>query len=787
MRKIFSVIALAVILVGCSENKSTGIKDIIPPVKLTAGVEKTVIISDLFYAPNYQLKFMDNEKIEVIFEDKKLTLKAKPNFEGFTTLEFDYEGNPYFIPVYSRIVENVKFSFRPEKSYKVLTLFGNFNGWNRQELPLNDDNGDGKYDISIPLEPGRYEYKFFGDGEEIPDPENKNIVPNGLGGFNSIILIEDKHTEKIFLQKDSSFTIPTGKEFIFLLESGVESELDCGDVTVLLDNVKLSAREVVCYENKVKVFLDNYQLAEHNMLRVVADLNGLVSNMQMVPLHGDQFSWYNASIYSLMVDRFNDGDDQNNIPVKHDSLEWKANYMGGDLQGVINKLDDGYFSKLGINTLWISPIYSNPNEAFQEYPAPHRYYSGYHGYWPTHHLMVEEKFGDMVKLKRLIDVAHKKNIKVLLDFVSNHVHQEHPFYKNHPEWFGKLELPDGSLNLRLWDEQRLTTWFEPYLPSFDYEGSEEALEAMTDNAIWWLKTTGADGFRHDAVKHVPNKFWRRLTQKIKEQIEIPNDVKVYQIGETFGNYEMVSSYVNPGQLSAQFNFEIYNVAQGVFVDKNRSFKELADELAKTSEVYGAIHYMGNIMDSHDKDRFMAAADGDLVQNQNNSAEIGWTNPPVVDHPESYRKAELYYAFMFSIPGLPVIYYGSEFGMTGAADPDNRRMMRFDKDLNLYEKDLLGKVSQISNLRNTNTALRTGDFYTLMADENIFAYVRSDFNERVLVVLNKNDKPINVKVELPAAYDVKSATSLKDGSEYAVEENVHEVKLDGYSWNYYLLM
>lgn len=135
--------------------------------------------------------------------------------------------------------------------------------------------------------------------------------------------------------------------------------------------------------------------------------------------------------------------------------------------------------------------------------------------------MVEEKFGDMDKLKRLIDVAHKKNIKVLLDFVSNHVHEQHPFYKNHPEWFGKLELPDGSLNLRLWDEQRLTTWFEPYLPSFDYEGSEEALEAMTDNAIWWLKTSGADGFRHDAVKHVPNKFWRRLTQKLRSRSKYP--------------------------------------------------------------------------------------------------------------------------------------------------------------------------------------------------------------------------------------------------------------------------
>ena len=95
----------------------------------------------------------------------------------------------------------------------------------------------------------------------------------------------------------------------------------------------------------------------------------------------------------------------------------------------------------------------------------------------------------------LVEWAHKKEIKVLLDFVSNHVHTEHPYFKEHRDWFGQLELPDGRLNLRFWDEFRLTTWFEPYLASFDYLGSEEALEEMTDIAVWWLNETGADGYR----------------------------------------------------------------------------------------------------------------------------------------------------------------------------------------------------------------------------------------------------------------------------------------------------
>lgn len=379
MIKLLTIVLITFAGFGCSEIKHEKINDIIPPIKLTAGVEKSIVIRDLFYAPEYDLKFLKNDNIEITYANEELKLRTNPEFEGLTTIEFDYMGNPYFIPIYSKVVEKVGFSFSPQKSYEELTLFGNFNGWNRKELPMKDEDGDGNYEIEIMLEPGRYQYKFYGDGEEIVDPKNKNIVPNGLGSFNSILLVEDKHAKKIFLHKGSTFTIPTGKEFIFQLEGENRGDLECTNTVVLLDNVRLSSKEVVCFENKVKVFLDNYQLTEHELLRVAVSINGTVSNMQMVPLQ-EKFSWYDASIYSLMVDRFNDGDDQNNIPVKHDSLEWKANYMGGDLQGVINKLDDGYFTKLGINTLWISPVYSNPNEAFQEYPAPHRYYSGYHGY-----------------------------------------------------------------------------------------------------------------------------------------------------------------------------------------------------------------------------------------------------------------------------------------------------------------------------------------------------------------------------------------------------------------------
>ena len=164
--------------------------------------------------------------------------------------------------------------------------------------------------------------------------------------------------------------------------------------------------------------------------------------------------------------------------------------MGGDFQGIINKFNEGYFDSLGITTLWISPVYDNTNHAFRESPKPHRWFSGYHGYWPIKPRSVEEEFGTMSNLKELVKIAHKHNVKILLDIVAHHVHQEHPYFKDHRDWFGHLKLPDGRLNLRMWDDHRLTTWFEPFMPTFDFIDSKAAVNAVTDDCYLVAKTNG---------------------------------------------------------------------------------------------------------------------------------------------------------------------------------------------------------------------------------------------------------------------------------------------------------
>lgn len=768
--------------------------DIIKPVKLKSGVPDSVVVQDLYYAPEYNIVITPNEKLNASLDSDAGIIRFSPdlNFNGFTTLEISNSGETLFLPVIVNKELKTSFSYRPAKNYKELTVFGSFNGWNRHEFYMTDPENDGLFSVDVPVEPGNYQYKFYGDGEELVDVSNPDSISNGMGSYNSVLEVKPASDVFTFLHVAGYDKINSTVQISFAYENSAGKKIESENVFIFLDNVSLGGDNYKIESGKILLSLDMSVLSGKKTIRAVADVDGEISNIQTiilfdgVPAGNDNknFTWYDGIIYSIMIDRFNDGDTTLNNPIEFDSLAWKANYMGGDLQGIINKIEEGYFDNLGINTIWISPVYDNPNKPYREYPEPHRYYSGYHGYWPTDPEKVEEKFGDINKVKELVATAGKHDIKILLDFVSNHVHEDHPYFKNHREWFGKLDLPDGRKNLRFFDEFRLTTWFEPYLPSFDFDASPEVVNAMTDNALWWLSTTGAAGFRHDAVKHVPNKFWRALTRRIKEKIESVEGREVYQIGETFGSYDLINSYVNNGQLSSQFNFNLYDRAMWAVIDSSVTFKDLDKEMQKTFDVYGYLHKMGNIMDSHDKNRFMSHADGDIDLSQWNAAEIGWNNPPHVDHPTSYKKAELYYAWMNTIPGLPVIYYGSEFGMTGASDPDNRRMMRFGNELNQYEKEMLSETSQIINLRKENPALRYGDFYTLEADENIYAYVRSDLNQRILVVLNKSAEPRRAELAFPAAFNANKVIDMITGSVYAPERGGLTIVIGAYSWSMY---
>ena len=774
--------------------KAQSIRDLIQPVQLIAGEPDTLFISDLFYASKYNLLFSPNKNVDIKFISNEglLVLLANKNFEGMDLIDFKLGSSTFELPVVSQVLHPHMFEYKPDGNPKSVNLFGTFNGWDRSNLIMQKDSGI--YKISIPLEPGRYEYRFYIDGEEILDPANPENAPNGAGSLNSVLFINSPHTEKFYLHFLRKTSIKNGIKLSFYFERSNELKpINYTDLIPLINNNRIQNNQISINGNEISIIIENNTLKQNPIIRLSVNQQGQTSNLQVISLskifsyNQNTFTSQDQIIYSIMIDRFNNGDKRNDKPISAKDLFPQANYQGGDFQGIIDKLNSGYFDSLGVNTLWLSPVVDNPDSAYREYPAPHRLYSGYHGYWPINSSKVEEHFGTMTLLKKLITIAHKHRIKVILDYVAHHIFIQNSLYNKHRDWFGVLNLPDGKKNLRLWDEQRLTTWFEPYLPTFNYLDSKDARNAMTDNAIWWLKETNADGFRHDAVKHIPNSFWRLLTQKIRKEIEIPQHKTIYQIGETFGSYQLVHSYVNNGQLAAQFNFNLYDVAIPTFIRANASFETLDKELKKTISIYGINNIMGNIMDSHDKVRFMAYADSAIALDGGvDASEIAWSNPPIVKNISSYRKLKLYLCYLLTIPGIPVIDYGDEIGMTGAADPDNRRMMRFDSLLTQWEKETLVDVRKIINIRDGNSALRYGDFLTLEADTNNYIYMRSDINQRILVALNKSDKPETIKIDLPEVYKINSAKDLFSSNIQTVNKNSLEIKVPAMGYKIYSL-
>jgi glycosidase len=526
---------------------------------------------------------------------------------------------------------------------------------------------------------------------------------------------------------------------------------------------------------------------ERSFIRVWAFNSAGSSNEILIPLEEGRVITDPAKLtredkqamimYFLMVDRFRNGDQKNDAPLKDKDVDKKLNFQGGDLSGIIQTIDNGYFKELGINTLWISPITQNPKDAWNEYPAPHRKFSGYHGYWPLTLTTIDTRFGTPEELKMLVKEAHGSNMNVILDYVSNHVHQECKIYKDHPDWATPLILPNKKKNIRLWDEQRLTTWFDEFLPTLDLT-KPEICDMMSDSALFWIKTYELDGFRHDATKHIPEIYWRTLTKKLKNQVIIPDNRSIYQIGETFGSRDLIGSYINPGELDAQFDFGLYFDARTAFATENASFKDLNYSLQESFSYFGEHSLMGNITGNQDLARFISFASGAISFSENDQ-KAGWERDIEVKDTVGYGRLASFMAFNMTIPGIPIIFYGDEFGMPGAGDPDNRRMMRFD-NLTPQEKRLKGTVEKLAHLRSNSMPLLYGDFKTIETGDKAYVYMRTYFDQVVFVIFNKDKSSRKINFEIPDRFTgIKLVNQF--GSDAKVEKNRITLNLKGNSF------
>ncbi|KAB2866703.1 MAG: alpha-amylase, partial [Bacteroidales bacterium] len=641
MRKL-SIIILSVLAISCQKGielknvpEKPAVNDLLTVVQLL-GDSTEVVMTDYFPNPTViDSVCMPNVFSHSLSDDKsKLTIKCNNSeLPKLNVMDVWVSGAKYSLVLRKGRKIPVNFEYNPSgKKVKSVQLTGQINDWNPAATPLTFDGS--VFKATMMLNPGKYHYQVVVDGKWMLDPANPVKEDNNMGGFNSVLVVGNNQPEKLPHLVAESIN---GNVLNIKVINSVDK------VIVLWQNYLLNEEFIAIDAQDIKLTIpSNAESFKRSYIRVWAFNEYGESNDLLIPLEGNKpvvstlqltRADKNSQImYFLMVDRFNNGNSNNDKKVDDPEILPEANYYGGDLAGVTQKIKDGYFTALGINTIWLSPITQNPLGAWGLYPEPRTKFSGYHGYWPISSSKVDFRFGTSDELKELIAEAHSRNMNVILDYVANHVHKEHPLYIEHPDWATSLYLPDGSLNTERWDEYRLTTWFDVFLPTLDLE-RPEVYEPMTDSALYWLTEFGLDGFRHDATKHIHENFWRRLTQKVKQNVL---DRSVYQIGETYGSKELIASYIGSGMLDSQFDFNIYDASVAAFARPDVAFTQLNNSLHETFDYYGWNNLMGYISGNQDRARFISYAGG-AVRFDEDAKKAGWTREIGVGDSVAYSK------------------------------------------------------------------------------------------------------------------------------------------------------
>jgi len=739
MKNIPFTFLLAILLASCGQSnttyKDTNIFGLASPVQLT-GDSTCIIQSDYFTSPVIIDSIVsDDSALQVSYIDDYIFIVTNQDNRSLSNLTVYAEGIPYSFLVKGIKTEEVFISFKLGVFSGVTSVKGEFNNWQEREFGKCVLEGLTVECVSLNLKPGKYQYKLVADGKEIDDPSNPIKISNGMGGFNNVLEVKGPNKDQLPKITTDSFT---QTEIIISSEKTDE-------VYAYWNNFRIEAKKE---GDKFKLLIPpfaKYEARSH--IRVYGYNNVAVSNDLLIPLAKGKVitdptklnnsDWHSSIMYFMMVDRFVDGDTSNNKPVNDPAILAKAQYYGGDIKGITQKIKAGYFQDLGINTIWISPITQNPTDAWGQFNNPETKFSGYHGYWPITSTSVDYRLGNSADVKEMLRTAHSNGLSVLLDYVANHVHEQHALYQKHKDWVTPLYLPDGTMNTEKWDEHRLTTWFDTFLPTLDLE-KQEVTDFMVDSAIYWITEYDFDGFRHDATKHIPNNFWRTLNKKVKK-ISQEKGKYIYQIGETYGSHELINSYIGSGLLDAQFDFNMYDNTLPVFATQDESMTRLGEALEASLSTYGYHHLMGNITGNQDKPRFMSYADGTLSFDTPwmEYKRMGWKQTIEVQDSLAYRKMAMFNAFNLTIPGIPIIYYGDEIGMAGAGDPDNRRMMRFE-NLKKQEAALQKEIGSLIQVRTKNLALVYGDFTVEENTTTKLKYTRRYFDNQVGITLNKED-------------------------------------------------
>lgn len=370
----------------------------------------------------------------------------------------------------------------------------------------------------------------------------------------------------------------------------------------------------------------------------------------------DTVDWMRSAVfYQIFVERFRQGNEKKDtsyINMKWDEKPTPKSFAGGDLAGIIEKMD--YLKELGINALYLTPVFRSISN---------------HKYDIIDYFTVDPQFGTKEELRQLVKLAHENGIRVVLDAVFNHC---------------SMEMQQFQDVLEKGRESRFYDWFiidgdfpEPekmnyecfaacnYMPKLN-TANEEVQDFLLEIAIYWIREADIDGWRLDVSDEVSHGFWRRFRKAVKK--EKPDSVI---IGE---NWHDAYAYLMGDQYDSIMNYAFTKAcldyfAKGVFSAKDMADKLNSNLMRNTEQVN---RMMLNLLDSHDTHRFFTEVNKD----------------------KDKMLAAIALEMVFE--GAPCLYYGTELCMEGGYDPDSRR--GFPWDTKSWDMDFLEKVKELIRIR-----------------------------------------------------------------------------------------
>jgi len=436
-------------------------------------------------------------------------------------------------------------------------------------------------------------------------------------------------------------------------------------------------------------------------------------------------------IYQIVTDRFVDGNTANN-PTGTAFSSGCTNlrvYCGGDWAGITSKINDNYFTDMGITALWISQPVENIYAVIN--------YSGvnntaYHGYWARDFKKTNPAFGSMTDFQTLINTAHAKNIKIIIDFAPNHTSpasETQPTFAENGKLFNNGTLLGGYTNdtNNFFHHNGGTSFsstedgiYRNLYDLADINHNNNTIDTYFKDSIKLWLDMGIDGIRVDAVKHMPfgwQKSWMSYIHSYKP---------VFTFGEWFLGVNEISpenySFANETGMSL-LDFEFGQKVRQVFRDNTATMYGLDSMLTGTSAGYTQVVDQVTFIDNHDMDRFQATG-------------------------ASNRKLEQALAFTLTSRGVPAIYYGTEQYMTGNGDPGNRgKMTSFSKTTTAFNV-----IKNLAPLRKTNPAIAYGTTQQRWINNDVYIYERKFGNNVAVVAINRGSTSASISslsTSLPA--------------------------------------